>query len=152
MEWAVETLLPREVRKLASAIEEHELTIALLNDDLQERDNRIQAIQYENVSLQAQGDVYQAHLQRCQDQIHEFIINHRANDSGKDNIVMSSGKTPRLKKMSFMSIPTILRGRIQRRFINTKRRWFRAQYPHHRFIVEVSWITQIVTSLKKKVM
>ena len=26
--------------------------------------------------------------------------------------------------------------RIQRRFINTKRRWFKAQYPHHRFIVE----------------
>ena len=26
--------------------------------------------------------------------------------------------------------------RIQRRFITTKRRWFRAQYPHHRFILE----------------
>ena len=26
--------------------------------------------------------------------------------------------------------------RIQRRFIDTKRRWFRAQYLHHRFIVE----------------
>ena len=26
--------------------------------------------------------------------------------------------------------------RIQRRFINTKIRWFKAQYPHHRFIIE----------------
>ena len=26
--------------------------------------------------------------------------------------------------------------RIQRRFINTKRRWFKAQYPHHRFIMK----------------
>ena len=26
--------------------------------------------------------------------------------------------------------------RIQRRFINTKTRWFKAQYPHHRFIIE----------------
>ena len=33
-----------------------------------------------------------------------------------------------------MSIPTI--SRIQRRFINTKRRWFKAQYPHHRFIMK----------------
>ena len=36
------------------AIEEHERAIALLNDDLQERDNRIQAIQYENVGLQGE--------------------------------------------------------------------------------------------------
>ena len=26
--------------------------------------------------------------------------------------------------------------RIQRRFINRKKRWFKAQYPHHRFIIE----------------
>ena len=26
--------------------------------------------------------------------------------------------------------------RIQQRFINTKRRWFKSQYPHHRFIME----------------
>ena len=26
--------------------------------------------------------------------------------------------------------------RIQRRFINTKRRWFKAQYPRQRFIME----------------
>ena len=36
--------------------------------------------------------------------------------------------------MSFMSIPTILRG--YRWFIDTKRRLFSAQYPNHRFIVE----------------
>ena len=34
VEWAVETVLPREVRKLALAIEEHEQAIALLNDAL----------------------------------------------------------------------------------------------------------------------
>ena len=26
--------------------------------------------------------------------------------------------------------------RIQRRFINTKKRWLKAQYPHHRFIMD----------------
>ena len=34
MEWAVETVLPREVRKLASVIEEKDAALALLNDDL----------------------------------------------------------------------------------------------------------------------
>ena len=27
-------------------------------------------------------------------------------------------------------------GRIKQWFITTKRRWFKAQYPHHRFIIE----------------
>ena len=90
MEWAVETILPREVRKLASAIEEKDAALAhrhnqvedleftneeerqadeqaieekdaalaLLTDDLQDRDNQTQTIQYENVALQAQRDIY----------------------------------------------------------------------------------------------
>ena len=58
MEWVVETVLPWEVRKLTSAIEEKDAALALLTDNLQDRDNQIQAIQYENVALQAQKDVY----------------------------------------------------------------------------------------------
>ena len=53
MEWDVETVLPRKVRKLASVVEEKDATIALMNDDLQDRDNQIQAIKYKNVALQA---------------------------------------------------------------------------------------------------
>ena len=41
MEWTVETVLPREVRKLASAIEEKNATMA-------HRDNQIQAIEFRN--------------------------------------------------------------------------------------------------------
>ena len=52
MEWAMETVLPREARKLASAIEEKDAAIALLNDDLKNRE-------YENMVLQVQRDVYQ---------------------------------------------------------------------------------------------
>ena len=59
------------------AIEEKNAALALLNDDLQEQDNRIQSIQYENVALQAQQDVYQAQLQRYQDQIHEPITSRK---------------------------------------------------------------------------
>ena len=36
MEWAVETVLPREVRKIASAIEEKDAALAFLSDALQE--------------------------------------------------------------------------------------------------------------------
>ena len=48
--------------------------LALLTDDLQDHDNQIQAIQYENVALQAQRDVYQAELQKCQDTITITIL------------------------------------------------------------------------------
>ena len=39
--------------------------------------------------------------------------------------------------MSFMSIPTILRG-YNDSSLKQKKRWFKAQYPHHRFIMEES--------------
>ena len=46
------------------AIEEKDATIALLNDDLKNRE-------HDNVALQAQRDVYKEQLQKCQD-----IITH----------------------------------------------------------------------------
>ena len=55
-------------------IEKKDAVIALMNDDLQDRDNQIQAIKYENVALQAQRNVYQA-------------VPH-ARDPGKDNIII----------------------------------------------------------------
>ena len=88
MGWVVETVLPREDRKLASIIEEKDVAIALLNDDLQGRDNQIQAIKHKNVALQAQKDVYQAELQKCQDTIPHLktrCVPH-AKNPGKDNI------------------------------------------------------------------
>ena len=63
LEWVVETFLPGEVRKLASAIEEKDAVITLMNDDLQDCDNQIQAIRYENVALKAQRYVHQAQPQ-----------------------------------------------------------------------------------------
>ena len=99
IEWAVETVLPRDFRKLASAIEEKDAELAhrddqittltneeqqqahqqaieekdaalgLLNDDIQDRENQMQAIQYKNMALQAQRDVYQTQLLKCQDTI-----------------------------------------------------------------------------------
>lgn len=47
---------------------EHQLAIT-------ERGNQIQEIQYEKVNLEADQDVYQTQSQRCQDQVHDVIIN-----------------------------------------------------------------------------
>ena len=122
------------------AVEEKDSAITLLNVDLQDRNNRIQAIQYdqyENVALQAQRDVYKAEVQRCQD----TIINIRkryvpyAMDPGKDNILTIKCKhtTP--------DNDIILRGyyiaRIQRRNRHVRLRWLDRHFPNHEVIVEI---------------
>ena len=91
------------------AIEEKDATIALLNDDLKNRE-------HENVALQAQRDVYQA-------QVRDLIINRhvpRAKHPGKDNIVMIIEKNTTPEKDEFYEYLYYI-ARIQRRFINTKR-------------------------------
>ena len=101
-------------------------------------DNQIQAIQHENVALQVHRDVYLAQQQRCQDQTRDLIINGhvpRANDPGEDNIVMIIEKNTAPEEDEFYDYRYYI-ARIQRWFISTKIRWFRAQYPEHRFIIE----------------
>ena len=90
------------------AIEGKDAVLGLPNDDLQTRDNQILTIQHKNVALQAQRDVYQSHLLRCQDQIRDLIINHyvpRANDPGKDNTVVINEKNTAPKEDKFYEYP-----------------------------------------------
>ena len=112
------------------AIEEKDGALALLNDGLKNRE-------YENAELQAQRDLYQTELQKCQDTIIYLkarYVDH-ARDPGKDNIVMIIEKNTTPEEDKFYEYPYYI-ARIQRRFITTKRRWFRAQYPHHMFMIE----------------
>ena len=138
MEWAVGTVLPREVRKLVSAIEEKDAALALLNDDLQNRDNQIQAIQYKKVALQAQRDMYQAQLQKCQDTIIHLKTRYvpHARDPGKDNIVIIVRKHKRLANDKFHDLPYYI-ARIQRRKRYVKLRWFDQHFPDHEVIVVI---------------
>ena len=109
--------------KHRQVIEEKDAAIALLNNDLQDRE-------YENVALRAQRDVYQS-------QVRDLIINRhlpRTKDPGKDNIAMIIEKNTAPEEDEFYQYPYYI-ARIQRQFISTKRRWFKAQYPHHRFII-----------------
>ena len=74
------------------------------------------------MALQAQKDVYQAQLQRYQDQICDLIINRhvpRANDPGKDNIVMIIEKNTTPEEDEFYEYPYYI-ARIKRRFISRK--------------------------------
>ena len=91
------------------AIEEKDAAIAVLNDDLQNRE-------YENVALQAQRDVYQ-------DQVCDLIINRhvpRANDPGRQHCYIIQKNTAP-EEDEFYEYPCYI-AKIQRRFISTKRR------------------------------
>ena len=138
MKLVVGTVLPREVRKLTSAIEEKDAVTALTNDDLQDRDNQIQAIKYENVALQAQRDVYQAELQRCKGTItclRTRYVDH-ARDPGKDNIIIIVRKHTTPANDKFHNLSYYI-ARIQRCKRYIKLRWFDWHFPDHEFIVEI---------------
>ena len=121
----MKTLSPREARKLASAIKKRDEPVALLNDDLQDRDNQVQAIKYENVALQTQKDVYQTQLQKCQDTIIHLKIRYvpYAKDLSKDNIIIIVRKhtTPANNKYHDLPYYAV---RIQRHKRYVKLRWF----------------------------
>ena len=89
------------------AIREKDVALALLSGDPQNRDNQIQVIQCENVDLQAQRDVYQAQLQKCQDTIIHLrtrYVDH-ARDPGKDNIIIIVRKHARPANDKYHDLP-----------------------------------------------
>ena len=120
------------------AIEEKDAALALLTDDLQDRDNQIQAIQYENVALQAQRDVYQAQLQRCQDTIIHLRMHYvpHARDLGKDNIIIIVLKHTTPANDKYHDLPYYV-ARIQQHKRYVKLRWFDRQFSDHEVIVEI---------------
>ena len=101
-------------------IKEKDATISLLNDDLKSRE-------HDNVALQGQRDVYKDQLQKFQDIITHLRTRHvpHAKNLGKYNIVMIIEKNTAPEEDEFYECPYYI-ARIQRRFINTKKRWFKA--------------------------
>ena len=113
------------------ATEEKDAETALLNDDLQNRE-------YENVALQAQRDVYQTQLQKCQGTIIHLktrYVDH-ARDPGKDNIIIIVRKHTGPANDKFHDLPYYV-ARIQRRKRYVKLRWFDRHFPDHEVIVEI---------------
>ena len=131
MEWVVETALPQEFWKLASAIEKKDPAIALLNDDLLNRE-------YENVALQTQRYGYHAELQKCQDIITHLKTRYvpHARDRGKDNIMIIVRKhtTPANDKYHGLQYYVAT---MRRRERYVKLRWFDRHFLDHEVIVEI---------------
>ena len=120
------------------AIEEKDAVITLMNDDLQDRDNQIQAIKYENVALQAKRDVYQAELQRCQDIITHLKTHYvpHARYSSKDNIIIIVWKHAKPANDKYHGLPYYI-ATIQRHKRYVKLRWFDRHFTDHEVIVEI---------------
>ena len=77
-----------------------------MNDELTEVECRIQKLEFDNVVLQVQKDVYESQLQKCQDRIQDLMQNRhvpKAEDHGLDTIAIIIEKNSTLNKMSFMS-------------------------------------------------
>ena len=89
------------------------------------------------MALQAQRDVYKDQLQKCQDIITHLrtcYVSH-AKGPGKDNIVMITEKNIIPEEDEFFEYLYYI-ARTQQRFTDTKIRWFKAQYPHHKIIMK----------------
>ena len=113
------------------AIKEKDAALALLNDDIQNRE-------YENVVLQAQRDVYHPQLQKCQDTIihlRKLYVDH-ARDPGKDNIIIIAYKHTTPANDRYHDLP-YYDARIQRRKRYVYLRWFDRHFPDHEVIVEI---------------
>ena len=126
----------------------------MLTNDIQGRDNQMQAIQYENVALQAQRDIYQTQLQRCRDTIthlRESYLDH-ARDPGKDNTIIIVRKHTTSANDKYHDLPYYV-VRIQRRKRYVKLTWFDQNFPDHEVIVEIAKIVFMrLAGLKRKVM
>ena len=119
-------------------IEEKDAALALINDDLQDHDNQIQAIHYENVALQAQRDVSQTQAQKCEDTITHLRARHvdHARDPGKDNIIIIKRKHMTSANDKYHDLPYYA-SRKQRRESYVKLRWLNQHFPDHEVIVEI---------------
>ena len=103
MEWAVKTFLPREVRKLASAIEE--------------KDNQIQAVESTN-------EKHQQKILRLNEQINDLIANRQVACRGCFDKVLYF-----IKKNSGEGHPCYVI-RCQYRQLEKHKRWLKLRYPN----------------------
>ena len=110
--------------KHQQTIDKIDAAIALLNDDLKNRE-------HDNVVLQAQRDVYKDQLQKCRNIITHLKTRHvpHAKYPGKDNIVMIIEKNSAPKEDEFYVYPYYI-ARIQRQFITTKNDVLRHRTPN----------------------
>ena len=81
--------------------------------------------------------MYKEQLQKCKNIITHLKKRHvpHLKHLSKGNIVMIIEKNTTPVEDEFYEFPYYI-ARIQRWFMKTKKQWFKAQYPHHRFITK----------------
>ena len=102
------------------------------------RYKRIQATQYEDVALQAQRDVYQTQLQRCENNITHVRTTYidYARYPGKDNIIIIVRKHTTSANDKYHDLHYYI-SRIQRRKRYVYLRWLSQHFPDHEVIMEI---------------
>ena len=90
------------------------------------------------MALQAQKDVYQAELQKCQDIITHLETRYvpHAKNPDKDNIIIIIRKHTTPANDRFNDLPYYV-ARIQRRKRYVKLRWLDQHFPNHEIILEI---------------
>ena len=90
------------------------------------------------MALQAQKDVYQAELQKCQDIITHLETRYvpHAKNPDKDNIIIIIRKHTTPANDRFHDLPYYV-ARIQRRKRYVKLRWLDQHFPNHGIILEI---------------
>ena len=106
--------------------------------NIEEKHNQVQSIKYENVALQAQRDVHQVQLVKCQDTIIHLRILYmdHARDLGKDNTIIIVRKHARPANDKYHVLPYYI-ARIQRHKRYVKLRWFDRHFTDHEIIVTI---------------
>ena len=114
--WVCEEVLPREVRKLAAAIDEKDAQLAILNDDL------IQ-LQLNNTGLQGEITAMGREIERRQEEVRDLIVNrHVPRRYPIDNILCFVDKKANEKHQFYVI-------RCQRKSLETHKRCLKNRYP-----------------------
>ena len=122
---------PQEVRKLTEKVEEQQQVIGETRDHARQ-------LEYDNVTLQAQRDIYRDDLQVAgmeNSRLVERYVDH-VRDPGKDNIAIIVRKQTTQDSDKYHHLPYYV-ARIQRRKRYTKLRWFERHFPNYDVIVEL---------------
>ena len=121
VEWAVEIVLPQEALKLASAIEEKDAALALLNDDLQDRENQIQALEFRN---EEERQAHQQQILTLNEEINDLITNrHVARRICFENVLC-------FIKKSSEEVHQYNVIRCQYKQLEKHKRWLKLRYPN----------------------
>ena len=118
-----------------------QLTDKLLEDHQQateERDTRIQAIEYENAGLQGEIRVKDQQIEASQNRIAQLLERYvdYCRNPGKDNIVIIVRKHTTSENDKYHDFPYYI-SRIQRVKRYVKLRWLERHFPDHEVIVEI---------------